>query len=133
MQKRPIATLAVIFAACAGPPDSVPPTADYTEVADSLTAYIEYHVETKDLPALSIALVDDQQIVWARGFGCQQPAPSTQQSCVPATANTVYRVGSVSKLFTDIAIMQLVERGELSLDAPITDVVSRLSTGKPVR
>jgi hypothetical protein len=39
---------------------------------------------------------------------------------LPATAETVYRVGSVSKLFTDIGIMQLVERGELDLDAPIT-------------
>ena len=39
----------------------------------------------------------------------------------PATAETVYRIGSVSKLFTDIGIMQLVERGELNLDAPVTD------------
>ena len=38
----------------------------------------------------------------------------------PATADTVYRVGSVSKLFTDIAVMQLVERGEVDLDAPVT-------------
>jgi D-alanyl-D-alanine dipeptidase/CubicO group peptidase (beta-lactamase class C family) len=39
---------------------------------------------------------------------------------VPATSQTVYRVGSVSKLFTDIGVMQLVERGELDLDAPVT-------------
>jgi len=70
---------------------------------------------TNNWPALSIALVDDQQIVWAQGFGFADPARKT-----PATAETVYRVGSVSKLFTDIAIMQQVERGKLDLDAPIT-------------
>ena len=39
----------------------------------------------------------------------------------PATPETVYRIGSVSKLFTDIGIMQLVENGQLNLDAPVTD------------
>src|SRR5439155_10273285 len=69
----------------------------------------------KRLPALSIALVDDQRIVWARGFGFADPKAKK-----PATAETVYRVGSVSKLFTDIAIMRLVEQGKLDLDAPVT-------------
>jgi CubicO group peptidase (beta-lactamase class C family)/D-alanyl-D-alanine dipeptidase len=70
----------------------------------------------KGLPGLSIALVDDQEIVWAKGFGYANPTDS-----VPATSQTVYRVGSVSKLFTDIAVMQLVERGGMDLDAPVTE------------
>ena len=52
------------------------------------------------LPAVSIALVDDQRLVWSKGFGHQDAAGT-----VPATDATVYRVGSVSKLFTDIAIV----------------------------
>ena len=68
----------------------------------------------KELPALSIALVDDQRIVWSRGFGFADP-----KRRVEATADTVYRVGSVSKLFTDLALMQLVEQGQLDLDAPV--------------
>ena len=68
----------------------------------------------KELPALSIALVDDQRTVWARGFGFADP-----ERRVEATADTVYRVGSVSKLFTDIALMQLVEQGKVDLDAPV--------------
>ncbi|MFQ5702902.1 MAG: serine hydrolase [Gemmatimonadales bacterium] len=83
---------------------------------------------TKDLPALSIALVDDQDIVWARGFGYQNPGDS-----VPATANTVYRVGSVSKLFTDIAIMQLVEKGELDIDIPIQTYLPEFNPRNPFR
>src|SRR5579883_2915653 len=38
---------------------------------------------------------------------------------LPATAETIYRVGSVSKLFTDVAVMQLVEEGKIDLDAPV--------------
>ncbi len=68
----------------------------------------------KGIPAVSIALVDGPTVVWSRGFGVERTVGS-----VPATANTVYRVGSVSKLFTDIGVMQLVERGLIDLDAPV--------------
>jgi len=89
---------------------------DYADVVGKLRPFIQQQMAEKELPALSIAIIDDQQIVWAEGFGMADPKSKT-----PATADTVYRIGSVSKLFTDIAIMQLVERGELNLDAPITD------------
>jgi CubicO group peptidase (beta-lactamase class C family) len=89
---------------------------DYTDVVEKLRPFIQQQMAGKELPALSIAIIDDQQTVWAEGFGMADPKSKT-----PATADTVYRIGSVSKLFTDIAIMQLVERGELNLDAPITD------------
>ena len=80
----------------------------------------------KGLPALSIALVDNQQIVWARGFGFADVQKQT-----PATADTVYRVGSVSKLFTDLAVMQLVEQGRLDLDAPVSRVLPEFSPRNP--
>jgi CubicO group peptidase (beta-lactamase class C family)/D-alanyl-D-alanine dipeptidase len=89
---------------------------DYTDVVEMLRPFVQQQMAEKELPALSIAIIDDQQIVWAEGFGMADP-----KSKIPATADTVYRIGSVSKLFTDIAIMQLVERGELNLDAPVTD------------
>jgi CubicO group peptidase (beta-lactamase class C family)/D-alanyl-D-alanine dipeptidase len=95
--------------------DTIHPPASWQPVTDALTRMIEHEMADKQLPALSIALVDDQQIVWARGFGFARAADS-----VPATARTIYRVGSVSKLFTDLAVMQLVERGELDLDVPVS-------------
>lgn len=94
---------------------SVPATARYQSVASILAPEIERELARKGIPAISIALVDDQQIVWARGFGLAHVKDS-----VPATAETIHRVGSVSKLFTDIGIMQLVERGQIDLDAPVT-------------
>ena len=81
---------------------------------EQLDAFIQEQVADKQLPALSIALVDDQKIVWAKGYGFQDAAKK-----IPATADTAYRVGSVSKLFTDVAVMQLVEQGKLDLDAPV--------------
>jgi CubicO group peptidase (beta-lactamase class C family)/D-alanyl-D-alanine dipeptidase len=94
---------------------AVPPADPYKPVVERLTALIERERTDKQLPAVSIALIDDQRIVWAQGFGHQDRDGKT-----PATAETVYRVGSVSKLFTDVAIMQLVEEGKIDIDAPVT-------------
>ena len=94
---------------------SIAPSKEYAAAIEMLERFVTHEMSDKELPAISIALVDDQQIVWAKGFGFADP-----QAKVPATAETIYRVGSVSKLFTDIAVMQLVEQGKLDLDAPVT-------------
>jgi CubicO group peptidase (beta-lactamase class C family)/D-alanyl-D-alanine dipeptidase len=93
---------------------AVGPREGYDTVADALTRFIVHEMADKRLPALSIALTVDSQVVWAAGFGLAQPPDS-----VPATAETIYRVGSVSKLLTDLAVMRLVQRGALDLDAPV--------------
>ncbi len=111
----PVLALALALAPRLPAQAVIGPSTEYALVAERLSRMISREVADKRLPALSIALVDDQKIVWARGFGYARP-----QDAVPATAATVYRVGSVSKLFTDIAVMQLVERGVVDLDAPIT-------------
>ena len=95
------------------------PRKDYKPAIEMLARFIEREITDKELPSLSIALVDDQEIVWSKGFGFANPKDKT-----PVTDETIYRVGSVSKLFTDIAIMQLVERGKLDLDAPVTGYLS---------
>src|SRR5436190_13229613 len=93
----------------------VDPPKNYAAVVEALDRFVAREVADKRLAALSIALVDDQAIIWAKGYGSADPKKQTQ-----ATAETVYRIGSVSKLYTDIAVMQLVERGALDLDAPVT-------------
>ncbi|MBX6313344.1 MAG: serine hydrolase [Isosphaeraceae bacterium] len=114
-----------------GAQETIGPRGPYVPVAEALERFLTREVEAKGLPALSIALVDDQEIVWARGFGFSDP-----ERTVPATAETVYRVGSISKLFTDIAALQLVERGVLDLDAPIRrylpDFQPENPTGRPI-
>jgi CubicO group peptidase (beta-lactamase class C family)/D-alanyl-D-alanine dipeptidase len=96
-------------------PDSIPADSAHAAVAAYLERVISAEMRDKSLPALSISLVEGNRIVWARGFGEADPVKH-----VPATAETIYRVGSVSKLFTDIGIMQLVEHERVSLDAPVS-------------
>jgi CubicO group peptidase (beta-lactamase class C family)/D-alanyl-D-alanine dipeptidase len=105
---------------------NIPARKDYAGIVQTLRPFIEREIAEKGIPGLSIAIVDDQQVVWAEGFGMADPHERK-----PATAATVYRIGSVSKLFTDIAIMQLVERGELNLDAPITDHLPNFQPRNP--
>src|SRR5262249_62192520 len=66
------------------------------------------------------------KVVWAKGYGLADPKKK-----VAATSDTVYRVGSVSKLFTDLAVMQLVEKGTLDLDAPVTKYLPDFKPSNP--
>ncbi len=61
--------------------------------------------------AISAGIVVGDSIVWARGFGYADVIRK-----VPADAQTVYRIGSISKSFTAVLLMQLVERGTVTLD-----------------
>ena len=116
----PLTLLALLSVACGEAPESGVAGGEartsYGEVAAALTAMIERERDQKGLAAVSIALVDQEGVAWAAGFGEQSPG-------VPATRETVYRVGSVSKLFTDLAVMQLAERGEIDIDAPVRDLL----------
>ena len=53
---------------------TVPPTPQYADAAAAIKKLIEHELQDKKLPALSIALVDDQRVVWAAGFGFQDRA-----------------------------------------------------------
>ena len=63
---------------------------------------------------LSISVIDGDQVIYERGFGYADRARHR-----PATPDTVYRMGSVSKVLTGMAVMQLKESGAVDLDAPI--------------
>jgi CubicO group peptidase (beta-lactamase class C family)/D-alanyl-D-alanine dipeptidase len=93
---------------------TITPTPRYAKTAAALEALIDRQMREKHLPALSIALVDNQRIVWARGFGYADPARK-----MPATAETVFRVGTLSRLLTDFAILRRVDTGKFSFDAPV--------------
>lgn len=89
-----------------------------TDVAtslDLLTAWIESQMAYRSQPGLSIGVIYDQELVWAKGFGFADVA-----SRKPATTTTVYRIASITKLFTATAIMQLRDEGKLQLDDPLT-------------
>ncbi len=79
-----------------------------------LEEFIQEKMAKTKLPGLSIALVSGGEVVYARGFGFRDV-----ENGLPATPDTLYGIGSVTKSFTALAIMQLAERGALSLDDPV--------------
>ncbi|MFN4261052.1 MAG: serine hydrolase [Gemmataceae bacterium] len=91
--------------------------AEQEEVASALRileAWIESQLAYKQLPGLSIGIVHDQELIWAKGYGY-----ADVEKKIPATPRTVYRIASISKLFTSIAILQLRDQGKLHLDDPV--------------
>lgn len=88
---------------------------DLNAVINALTEQIEREMKREDIAGLSIALVDDQRIAWAQGFGW-----ADIEAKRPATPDTFYRVGSVSKLFTTLELLKLRDAGKLKLDRPVT-------------
>jgi len=66
------------------------------------------------VPGVSVAVVQNGAFVWSQGFGM-----ADLENSVPATADTLYRLGSLSKPITATAALVLSERGRLNLDAPV--------------
>jgi CubicO group peptidase (beta-lactamase class C family)/D-alanyl-D-alanine dipeptidase len=126
LKSAAVVALLLGFGAFAADQSNIPPRHDYTSLAAAIEPMIRFEMADKQLPAFSIALVDGNEIVWAQGFGYQDP-----EHKIPATARTEYRVGSVSKLFTDIAIMQMVESGKINLDASVTEYISDFHPQNP--
>jgi len=95
---------------------------DYHYLQQYLSWYIPQQMKRYGVPGVSIAVVDHQHLVWAKGFGY-----ADRERHIPAGAETVYQVGSISKLFTATAVMQLVGQGKIDLDAPIQTYLPQFS------
>jgi CubicO group peptidase (beta-lactamase class C family) len=67
------------------------------------------------IPGMSAAVVKDQKLVWARGFGF-----ADLEKRIPATENTPYRIASLTKTFASTLLLRLVEQGKISLDDPMS-------------
>lgn len=82
-----------------------------------------------DVPGASVAIVDGDDLVYAEGFGSRD-----LESNAPATADTLWGIGSCTKSFTALAVVQLHEAGKLDVDDPVSDYVPHLADveGDPV-
>ena len=96
-----------------------------------LDGYLPYALRTDDIPGAVVTVVKDGKILTARGFGYADVAKRTPVD----PEHTLFRIGSVSKLFTWTAAMQLVEQRKLDLDADVNtylDFKIPSRDGKPV-
>lgn len=80
---------------------------------NAIDDYIEQQTHRWNIPGVSLAIVDGDKIVHLRGFGHARPGGDAP------TPQTPFFIGSLTKSFTALAIMQLVEAGKIDLDAPI--------------
>jgi CubicO group peptidase (beta-lactamase class C family) len=86
-------------------------------------------MKTGKIPGFSIAIVQEGEIIYAEGFGSRNLKKN-----LPATPDTLYCIGSCTKSFVAMSIMQLVERGKISLEDTVDQYVPlkiRVS-GKPI-
>ena len=78
-------------------------------------ATLEERLDYYKIPGISIAVINNGEIDWARGFGYKDV--STKE---PVTQNTLFQAASISKVLTAIAFMKLKEKNEIDLDADVS-------------
>lgn len=116
-------TVLVLTACATGPQRPAQVEGDgYAYTRDYIRWMISEKMAENDIVGLSIALVDDQQIVWTEGFGY-----ADKKNRVKAAPETIYRVGSITKLFTATAAMQLAEQGKLNINLPLQTYLPQLT------
>jgi len=89
-----------------------PPLATDPDFA-AIDAYVTARMKDLRIPGVAIGIVQGDRIAYLKGFGIADPSGR------PMTPQTSFRLASVSKTMTALAIMQLVEAGTLELDAPV--------------
>src|SRR5882672_1267063 len=80
-----------------------------------LQPLLEQFVQWQEIPGLAIGIVENDQLVYAHAFGLKHLGRPTD----PLTTRSLFHMASITKPFVGTAIMQLVERGIVDLDAPV--------------
>lgn len=86
---------------------------------------VGFHMFQADMPGLSVAVFHKNKLVWSEGMGY-----ANKELKVPASPETKFRVGGVSKLFTGALVARLVEAGQVNLTSPIQEYDAELPKDK---
>ncbi len=116
IKRMPIIAPLAFLVGCTTAPEPkafISDTDKYAYVKSYMQWYIKNKMDENEIMGLSVALVDDQKIVWQEGFGYEDKAKS-----IKATPQTKYCAGSITKLFTDMGTMKLAEEGKINIDKP---------------
>jgi EmrB/QacA subfamily drug resistance transporter len=111
-----LAALVLAAAYVVSKPGSDTPAANGPASAPRFAAierFVQGEMAAQRIPGLALGIVENDRITYLRGFG------KADDSGRPVSPSTPFIIGSVSKSFTALAIMQLVEAGEIELDAPV--------------
>lgn len=114
-----------LLGGCATAPPAAPSSnlpGDYSHTRKYLSWLVDREMAKNEITGISIALIDDQKVIWQQGFGY-----ADLENKVPAAPETIYRAGSIAKLFTAAATMQLAEQGKLDIDQPLVAALPEFS------
>ena len=89
---------------------------DLEHALDALDSYFAKRMESDNIPGMALAITDRERTIRTRTLGA-----ADLSSGAKVTEDTLFQIGSISKSFTAVALLQLVERGKLDLHAPVTD------------
>ncbi|RYU93348.1 serine hydrolase domain-containing protein [Emticicia agri] len=78
--------------------------------------YIQQNIDKNHIPGLSIAIVNKNQVVFSKGYG----KDGNNRAII---SSTPFAIASLSKAFTAMAVMQLVEAGKINLDTPVKNYI----------
>ena len=92
---------------------------DRATLSSKLDKVIQLSIDKNRIPGLAVLAVKNGEVVYSNGFN-----GSWSKSENNITTDTPFYIGSISKSFTALAIMQLVEAGEIDLDSPVQDYIS---------
>ena len=89
-------------------------------------AYVNAAIKTWNVPGLAIAIVRNDSVIYAKGYGVQDVNKRT-----PVDERTIFAIGSSSKAFTAASIAMLVDEKKVELDAPATKYLSNFQLSDP--
>lgn len=101
---------------------ATPGPADYSAVIQDLEKFIPDQMDQHHVKGLNIVLVDGSKVVWSKGFGY-----ANEEKKIPADGGTLYHLGAVSKIFTAAEVLNLAQKGRVSLDSPIQKYIPAFS------
>ena len=107
--------LMVVLHSCGPSPLAQTSSVRFSPEAERVDRTIQQEMQSHQIPGLQMTVVQHGRIVFSGFYGL-----ANVENSVPVTKQTIFRINSMSKAFTGVASMQLVEAGKLSLDAPLS-------------
>jgi CubicO group peptidase (beta-lactamase class C family) len=99
-------------------------SANQLDLDDRIDRFITTQMKTHHIPGLAVAITHNNQVLHVKGY-------STANNDRPVTAQTQFLIASLSKSFTAVAVMRLVEAGQINLDSPVQTYLPEFTLADP--
>lgn len=90
------------------------PSSSTEDLISSSERYFTERIKSDKIVGISVALIHEGKVIWKKGFGY-----ADRENKIPMTENTVINIGSITKTFTALSVMQLHEAGFVNINLPI--------------